>query len=176
MAAELLTDASRALDPNASPYPGAQWFFYATGTHTPQAVFANGDLSTSLGAVVTADGGGRFVPIYLDANKAYRGIQKDAAGNTLPGMDIDPINPGILYQIGQEGGAGMIGVGNGLTQADLNDEYVYVSLFIPKVERSNILAGAPTADVTTYLDAALDVAKATGRTLKMMAGTYLVST
>ena len=176
MAAELLTAASRALDPNASPYPGAQWFFYATGTLTPQAVFANGDLSTSLGAVVTADGGGRFVPIYLDANKAYRGIQKDAAGNTLPGMDIDPINPGILYQLGQEGGAGMIGVGNGLTQADLNDEVVYVSLFIPKVERSNILAGTPTADVTTYLDAALDVAKATGRTLKMMAGTYLVST
>ncbi len=93
MAAELLTDASRALDSNAAPYPGATWSFYATGTLTPQAVYANADLSTSLGAMVTADAGGKFVPIYFDASKLYRGILKNAAGSVTI-YDIDPLNTG----------------------------------------------------------------------------------
>lgn len=97
-AAELLTDASRALDGNASPFAGAKWYFYASGTLTPQAVYADADFSTSLGAEVTADSGGRFVPIYFNAALAYRGIQKDSLGNIVPGMDIDPINSSALTQ------------------------------------------------------------------------------
>lgn len=92
MAAQLLTDASRAVDANGNPYDGAQWKFYYSGTTTPLAVYANADLSTSLGAVVTADAGGRFVPIYFDGAMTYRGRQEDKNGNLLPGMDIDPIN------------------------------------------------------------------------------------
>ena len=109
MAAELLTDASRALDANANPFAGAKWYFYATGTLTPQNVFADADLSTSLGAVVTADAGGRFVPIYFNSALRYRGILKDAAGNTLPDMDIDPINPSIMAQLGDPNGSDAIG-------------------------------------------------------------------
>ena len=45
MAAELLTDASRALDANGNPFSGAKWYFYATGTLTPQAVYADAGLS-----------------------------------------------------------------------------------------------------------------------------------
>src|SRR5690606_39181966 len=94
--AELLTDASRALDANSNPLSGAKWKFYASGTSTPQAVYANSALSVSLGSVVTADAGGRFVPIYFDGALSYRGRLEDANGSLLPGMDIDPINSGIL--------------------------------------------------------------------------------
>ena len=90
MAAEIFNDQPRALDANGNPLSGAQWFFYATGTSTPQAVYANASLATSLGATVTADSGGQFVPIYLDATKTYRGILKTAGGTTL--RDIDPVN------------------------------------------------------------------------------------
>lgn len=176
MAAELLTDASRATDSNSNPYAGATWNFYVTGTLTPQAVYANADLdlSTSLGAVVTADAGGKFVPIYFDASKKYRGICKNASGSVTV-HDIDPMNPGILYDLGQEGGAGMIGVGNGLTQADLNDEVVYLSLFIPKEEQAAIMAGTSVYDATDDIHAAIAVVKGTGKTLKMFSGTYMVT-
>ena len=90
MAAEIFNDQPRALDANGNPLSGAQWFFYATGTSTPQAVYANASLATSLGATVTADSGGQFVPIYFDATKTYRGILKTAGGTTL--RDIDPAN------------------------------------------------------------------------------------
>ena len=55
MAAELLLPTARASDANNTPYSGATWTFYASGTSTPQAVYADADLSTSLGATVTAD-------------------------------------------------------------------------------------------------------------------------
>lgn len=91
MAAELFSPPSRALDANASPYSGATWTFYATGTTTPQPVFAEADLSPSLGSVVTADAGGKFPNIYLDSSLVYRGVCKNAdASVTL--HDIDPIN------------------------------------------------------------------------------------
>lgn len=122
MAAELLTDASRALDSNASPYAGATWSFYATGGLTPQAVYADADLSTSLGSVVTADSGGRFVPIYFDASLQYRGICKDAAGTTLPGMDIDPINTGLMSQLSNPTGAQQIGYGATTVAGALDDQ------------------------------------------------------
>ncbi len=60
MTANWFSPPSKALDANASPYSGAQWFFYQEGTTTPQAVFADSDLATSLGAVVTADASGTF--------------------------------------------------------------------------------------------------------------------
>lgn len=90
MASELLADLSRATDSNDNPLPGAIWYFYLTETTTPQAVYADADLQTSLGATVTADSGGKFVAIYFDASKTYRGILKDAGGSTI--KDIDPIN------------------------------------------------------------------------------------
>lgn len=109
MAAELLTDASRATDANSNPYAGAQWRFYAAGTLTPQNVYANADLSTSLGAVVTADAGGKFVPIYFDSALKYRGVLKSASG-AVTIYDIDPINSGVMSQLADGGGAELVGV------------------------------------------------------------------
>ena len=117
MAAEIFNDQPRALDANGNPLSGAQWFFYATGTSTPQAVYANASLATSLGATVTADSGGQFVPIYLNAGLAYRGVLKTAGGATL--RDIDPLNnptssaAAILATLAGTGGAALIGKSGG---------------------------------------------------------------
>lgn len=100
MAAELLSAfPPRAPDANNNPYSGAKWYFYQSGTLTPQAVYANATLATSLGATVTADGSGKFVPIYFDAALSYRGILKDASGGVTI-YDIDPINPALAAATG----------------------------------------------------------------------------
>ena len=108
MAAEIFNDLPRATNANGVPVDGAQWFFYATGTTTPQAVFADAALASSLGAVVTADSGGQFVPVYFDATKTYRGVLKTPSGSTL--RDIDPVNAGALSALSSAIGAGLIGV------------------------------------------------------------------
>lgn len=99
MTAELFTTPARATDANGNIYGGAQWFFYATGTTTPQAVYANAALTNSLGAVVTSDSGGKFPAIYFDASKTYRGILKSADGASTI-HDIDPINTGMGGGVG----------------------------------------------------------------------------
>ncbi len=75
---------------------GAGWklAFYATGTTTPQNVYADSDLQTSLGAVVTADSGGKFVGIYLDPANSYRAVLKTSDDVTTI-YDLDPINSNI---------------------------------------------------------------------------------
>lgn len=88
MAAEIFSDLSRASDANGNTLSGATWNFYATGTSTPQSVYADAALSTSLGAVVTADSGGLFPTIYFDALLTYRAVLKTAGGATL--RDLDP--------------------------------------------------------------------------------------
>jgi len=90
MTAELFTTPAPALAGNATPYPGAKWYFYVSGSTTPQSVFADEALSNSLGPVVTANADGRFPAIYLDASLSYRGILRDADGSVTL-YDIDPI-------------------------------------------------------------------------------------
>lgn len=107
MAAELLNDLPRATNANGVTIDGAQWFFYASGTSTPQAVFANATLATSLGAVVTADSGGQFVPIYFNPALSYRGVLKTPSGSTL--RDIDPINSGVALSLSAASGASLVG-------------------------------------------------------------------
>lgn len=104
MPAELLLPTARATDADGNVYAGAKWTFFATGTTTPQNVYADADLNTSLGHVVTADSGGKFVPIYFDAGLSYRGICENSSGSTTL-HDIDPINSGF----GTGGGSGLVG-------------------------------------------------------------------
>lgn len=107
MAAELLSDLSRATDSNSDPLAGAKWDFYASGTSTRQSVFTSAALTTPLSNPVVADAGGQFPAIYFNSELSYRGVQTNAAGAVL--KDIDPINPGVLHQLGQASGAGSIG-------------------------------------------------------------------
>jgi len=166
MAAELLTDASRALDGNANPYAGAKWHFYATGTLTPQNVYADAALSTSLGSVVTADDGGKFVPIYFNSSLLYRGVLENASGTTTI-SDIDPINLGV----GQSGGSSVIGFiqsGAGAVartmQAKARDTV--------SVKDWGAVGDGSTDDVTA-IEAAIAAAPVNG-TLTFPAGVYIV--
>lgn len=110
MAATLLNDLPRATDANGNPLSGAKWKFYDTGTTTPRAVFAEDTLATSLGSTVTADAGGKFVPIYLNAAYEYRAILEDADGAEY--RDIDPVNViDPLVTLAAAGGATLV---NGL--------------------------------------------------------------
>jgi hypothetical protein len=83
----------QASNANGNALAGAKWWFYQSGGLTPANVYSDSALSTSLGATVTADSAGRFVPIYLDDAVEYRAILKNAAGTTVSPYDIDPVNP-----------------------------------------------------------------------------------
>ena len=124
MAAELLVTPSRALDADATPYSGAKWYFYQTGTLTPQNVFSDAGLSTPLGSVVTADSGGKFPNVYFDATKVYRGILKNADGSVTL-HDIDPISSGVLTTLTGSDGSSLVGFihsGVGATKRTLQDK------------------------------------------------------
>ncbi len=82
----------QATNNSGNPSSGAKWKFYLTGTSTPTNVFSNATLATSLGTTVTADSSGWFVPIYVDDSVAYRAVMTNAAGTTIGGHDIDPVN------------------------------------------------------------------------------------
>lgn len=135
MASELVSPLARQLDANGDPYSGAQFKFYESGTTTPQAVYADADLSTSLGAVVTADAGGKFVPIWMDSSKSYRGIVENATGSVTL-HDIDPINfTGFVDYLGN-----LIAVTKGPATGDAGNE------------RTNIAIGGNTLTDNTFVD------------------------
>jgi hypothetical protein len=86
----LLQPVIRAVDANGLPLAGAKLQFYETGTTTPQAVYSSADLTTPLSNPVVADGGGLFVPIFLNPAETYRAQLLTSAGSLI--ADLDPIN------------------------------------------------------------------------------------
>lgn len=56
---------TQAFDGAGNTLAGAKLYFYEAGTSTPQDVYSDAELTTALSNPVIADGGGRFVPIYL---------------------------------------------------------------------------------------------------------------
>lgn len=91
MSFQLFPYLNRATDDNGDPFNGATWSFYLAGTLTPHNVYADADLTTSLGSVVTSDDAGEFVPIYLDIGYSYRAILRNPDGSVIL-LDIDPVN------------------------------------------------------------------------------------
>lgn len=67
--------------------PFAVLKFYATGTTTPKAVYADKFKTSSLGVTVPADSAGNFPPIFLDG--IYRVELVNAAGDTQTGWPVD---------------------------------------------------------------------------------------
>lgn len=98
----------RVTDANGNPYSGAKFRFYEEGTLTPQAVYADADLTISLGAVLTADSGGLFSPAYFDASKVYRGICENSTGSVTI-FDMDPINPTGMTVVSSRTGLAEVG-------------------------------------------------------------------
>lgn len=89
---------ARAGDSNNDTLSGAKWYFYATGTTTPQAVYTTSALSVAHANPVVADSAGKFSPIYMDSTKTYRGVLKTSDDATTI-FDIDPINDAALQQL-----------------------------------------------------------------------------
>lgn len=119
MAAELHVTPSRATDADGLNLSGAKWFFYQTGTTTPQSVYTTSALSVAHASPVVADAGGKFAPIYFNSSLAYRGVLKTSDEATTI-YDIDPINSNTLLELAQDTGAGLIGSTDGNVQADIN--------------------------------------------------------
>lgn len=173
MAAELFSPPSRALDVNASPYNGATWTFYASGGSTPQAVFADADLSTSLGAVVTADPGGKFAPIYFDASLSYRGVCENADGSVTL-HDIDPINSALFTELSEAGGAGLIGFSHAVSYP-ANSLGDHAQKAVVATDAPFNAVGDGTTNDTNALQQAINFVRDNGMSLLIPAGTYLVS-
>lgn len=72
--------------------PGFKLKFFLSGTLTPAAVYADGDLNTSLGVEVEAEGDGHMVPIYLNPAVLYRVQIYDSNDVLQPDGDVDPVN------------------------------------------------------------------------------------
>lgn len=108
MSAELHVTPARATNSNGLNLDGAKWFFYLTGTSTPESVFTTADLDVAHTNPVVADAAGKFAPIYFDSTKQYRGVLKTAdEGTTI--YDIDPINAGVMSQLAASGGSELVG-------------------------------------------------------------------
>jgi microcystin-dependent protein len=79
------------------PLAAGRLFFYATGTNTPQNVYADPNLTTSLGSQITADANGRFGSIWLIPTNAYKVQLWTAATVDNPTgsqiWSIDPVGP-----------------------------------------------------------------------------------
>ncbi len=176
MAAELFSPPSKALDPNANPYSGAQWKFYVTGGLVPLNVYADAALSTSLGAVVTADSAGKFANIYFDASETYRGICTDSAG-AVTLHDIDPINTNLfsdlLANLASSAGAGMSGASHDAT-------YAQGTIGARWAQRVNIQDDPFLADAAQSADASgkigLAWVEAAGRPVEIGVGQFRLDT
>jgi hypothetical protein len=101
-----------ALDANGIVVPGALLYFYATGTTTPQTIYADNGLVTPLANPVQANAAGRWPSIYLNDALTYRVVLKDADGATLD--DQDPYIPGSLGERGLTGPAGTASSNSGV--------------------------------------------------------------
>lgn len=86
-----------AIDPNGLTVPGAQLFFYTSGTTTPQAIYSDAALTIELDNPLSADAAGHWPAIYIDNDVTYRVVLKDADGAELD--DEDPYLPSIVDEL-----------------------------------------------------------------------------
>lgn len=77
------------IDSGGSPYAGAKFHFYATGTTNDEDVYTTSALSVAHDNPVVADAEGQLAPVYLDPSKTYRCIIKQSDDTQLD--DVDPV-------------------------------------------------------------------------------------
>lgn len=105
---------------------GAKLYWYASGTSTPLATYADEDLTVPNTNPVVADAAGRFPPIYLQ-QADYKMVLTTATGTPMsPLVTRDPIS-GLdpLVILSGAAGAGLIGVSHAETYpaATLGDRF-----------------------------------------------------
>ncbi len=170
MTASLHITPSRATSSNGLNLDGAKWYFYQTGTTTPQSVYTTAALDTTHANPVVADAAGKFANIYFDASLSYRGVLKSSDDATTI-YDIDPINTDVLSRIAQSDGAALVGFiqsGTGATartaQAKMRD--------IVCVKDFGAVGDGVTDDSAAFAAAR---AAASGKRIYAPAGTYKIS-
>ena len=107
--------------------------FYVNGTTTPLEVFEDDELSSSLGAVISADGKGLFAPIYTDADvfrvtRKVDGVVVDSIDDIKPGGG-GSVTSGALDGAVSLKSFGSLGTGGTSSDADtqaLNDAIEFV--------------------------------------------------
>lgn len=172
MTASLHITPSRATSSNGLNLDGAKWYFYQTGTTTPQSVYTTAALSTPHANPVVADAAGKFANIYFDASLTYRGVLKSSDDATTI-YDIDPINTDVFSSLAASGGSALIGflqAGTGAVartaQAKMRD--------IVDARDFGVTANGVTNDAPA-LQAAIDYCRTAYRNLKLPAGQILVN-
>jgi hypothetical protein len=77
---------TRALDNTGTALPGAQLYFFATGTSNPKTVYLDSTLSTAATHPVLADSAGRFPALWMDGT-AYTVKLLNSAGTQIWSVD-----------------------------------------------------------------------------------------
>lgn len=142
----------RPLSNSGQFQPGCYRLFYLTGSTTPTPVYADAALTTPLSQTpgqaqpsCTADGFGRFNPIYMDPSIVYR-CQLFSVGNILL-QDVDPYVPplaGTAFVRGQFtiGTTGFVTPPSGTAVYHITNGTI-VDLFIPTL-------GTSTSNAVTF--------------------------
>jgi hypothetical protein len=161
---------------NGIAQPGAQLFFYQTGTLTKLPIYTTDLLDVQLTNPVTATGAGRFADVYLDSTQTYRLIVKDRLGATLD--DIDPYIPGTVegLVVGNESAtantrgelAAMIG-GTGSNAMAFLTESGREGMFVWAIGDQSAYVTADTAQ-GVYVAPAVDTTGASGAWVRIPAG------
>lgn len=123
--ASLLSEPKiQLLDSAGLPISGGTITFYAAGTTTKQAAYADAGGTTPLANPITLDAGGFSPAIYI-GTQAYRVVAKNAVGSTV--WDVDNVaTPGLLAinsfiaQKGIAGGLATLDSGVFVPQTQLN--------------------------------------------------------
>ena len=105
----------RAVDANGAAIPGAQAYFYQSGTTTPATVYSNATATTPHATPVVADASGVFPAIYAASPAPLKMDVKTPLGAAVTGYPLDPV---AIYSTSNSG-ASAIGfmpiTGNGAT-------------------------------------------------------------
>lgn len=107
---------ARPLSIGGSIMPGWVAKFFASGTLTPVAVYADAELTTPLGTEVQADLDGHMPPIYLRTDMMMRVQIYDADGILQPDGDVDPLP--FVETSGGGGGGGTYQIAHGAMNDD----------------------------------------------------------
>jgi hypothetical protein len=171
---QILTFATQqALDTAANVLSGATMTFSLTGTSTPTNAYADKDLTIALANPLSADAAGDFVSVFLDPAIVYRIVLKTQAGVVL--KTWDPANENILAAID----AAFIGQTlYPRTSAELTAAVTPVNYHYPPlhVDRYGVNTTPGTTPMTSALQAAINVAKVSGGTIRFGATlSYLIT-
>lgn len=163
MTAELHVTPSRATNSNGLNLDGAKWFFYLTGTSTPESVFTTADLNVAHANPVVADAAGKFASIYFDSSKQYRGVLKTSDESTTI-YDIDPINTNVFSQLAASGGSALMGFiqsGTGSLARTVQDKLRDFMSIADKGTTADALAALQDAEADLNAGGALHIPKGT---------------